>query len=504
MLKIGWSKKDVSTNKPVIIPGQYFIRISEGVLDPITLTALTIDDGNDSVIFVEVDAVGMEAGVLTEIQKRVKARNSDINTSKILINITHTHSGTRLTLNNDTASWGKYEEFPHDGVEITSPDEYMEFFLKSACDAICESFENREEGYISYGYGYAVVAHSRRTVYNRDMTADSTDRKFKIVEGSAKMYGKTNTPDFSHFEAGADHYANFMFTFDQNEKLTGAIVNIPCPSQNMEMENLLSSDYWHDVRTELTKRYGDIYILPQCAAAGDLSPRTLYYRKAEDRRYRMKYSDLKIDDRIREKREVYNRTEAALQICASFDEVYAWASKEKYNDMPIVHTVKTLQLDRRLITDEEYDIFSSGKETEIEFTPTGDKLKDVVTYSEKLAFKNSALSFVARYQEQKDKPYFETDIHIIKIGDIAFASNQFELYMDYQHRIQARSPFTQTFIVQLCAQHKQRTGTYLPTERAFAARGYSANIYTNAVTPNGGNKLVEETLTELNKLYAEK
>mgnify|MGYP003311912892 CR=1 FL=1 len=27
-----------------------------------------------------------------------------------------------------------------------------------------------------------------------------------------------------------------MFTFDKDEKLTGAIVNIPCPSQNMEME----------------------------------------------------------------------------------------------------------------------------------------------------------------------------------------------------------------------------------------------------------------------------
>lgn len=503
MVKIGWSKRDISTDKPIVIPGQFFMRISEGVLDPVTLTALTIEDGNDYVIFLEVDAVNMYAGVLKELQKRVKAQNGDIDPSKILMNFTHTHSGPKISVNNDLGCWGNYEDFPHDGVEITSPNEYLEFFLQKACDAICESFENRKEGYVSYGYGYAVVAHSRRTVYNRDMTEGSDDKKFQIVEGTAKMYGATNVPEFSHFEAGADHYANFMFTFDENEKLTGAIVNIPCPSQNMEMENLLSSDYWHDVRAELTKRYGDIYILPQCAAAGDLAPRTLYYRAAEDRRYRMKYKDLKIDNRIREKREVYNRREAALQICASFDEVYEWASREKYNDMPVKHTVKTLELDRRLITDEEYEIFSSKDETEIDFVPTGDKLKDVATYSEKLAYRSNARNFVKRYEEQKVEPLFSTEIHVIRIGDIAFASNQFELYMDYQHRIQARSPFVQTFIVQLTAQPNKDAGTYLATERADRNRGYSANIYTNAVTPKGGNKLVEETLLELNKLYSE-
>lgn len=503
MIKIGWSKRDISTNKPVVIPGQFFLRVSQGVLDPITLTALTVDDGKDYVIFVEVDAVSFYAGVLSELQKRVALKNKDIDTSKILLNVTHTHSGTRIAMNNSLGSWGDYSDFPHEGVEITPPEEYLEFFLKNASDAICESFESRKEGYISYGYGYAVVAHSRRTVYNKDMTEGSDDRKYKIVEGTAKMYGKTDTPEFSHFEAGADHYANFMFTFDGDKKLTGAIVNIPCPSQNMEMENLLSSDYWHDVRAELKKRYGDIYILPQCAAAGDLSPRTLYYRKAEDRRYRMKYKDLKIDDRIMNKREVYNRREAALRICEAFDEVYEWASQEKYNDMPVKHTVKTLELDRRFITDEEYEIFSAKEEIEVNFVSTGDKFKDLVTNSEKLAFKNSAESFVKRYEEQKEEPLFEAEIHIIRIGDIAFASNQFELYMDYQHRIQARSPFVQTFIVQLCAQPGKDTGTYLPTERGFKNRGYSANIYTNAVTPKGGAKLVEETLKELKKLYDE-
>lgn len=35
MLKIGWSKRDVSTDKQIIIPAQHYIRYSKGVLKEI-------------------------------------------------------------------------------------------------------------------------------------------------------------------------------------------------------------------------------------------------------------------------------------------------------------------------------------------------------------------------------------------------------------------------------------------------------------------------------------
>ena len=44
MLKIGWASRDVSTDKPVIIRGQHYTRISKGVLDPIMATALTVEN----------------------------------------------------------------------------------------------------------------------------------------------------------------------------------------------------------------------------------------------------------------------------------------------------------------------------------------------------------------------------------------------------------------------------------------------------------------------------
>ena len=168
------------------------------------------------------------------------------------------------------------------------------------------------------------------------------------------MYGKTNDPDFSHYEAGADHFLNVMFTYDAAGKVTGAIVNVPCPSQCTENEYYLSADYWHETRQLIRQKYGDIYILPQCASAGDLSPHPLHAFAAWDRQIRLKYEKHPLADSIIRPRELYNRQDIAQRIAAAYDECYAWASKETYSDMPIVHTRMTLELERWDVTEAEY------------------------------------------------------------------------------------------------------------------------------------------------------
>ena len=42
---------------------------------------------------------------------------------------------------------------------------------------------------------------------------------------------------------------------------------------------------------------------------------------------------------------------------------------------------------------------------------------------------------------------------------------------------------------------------YLPTERAVANRGYSAEPYSYSIGPAGGDTLVRETVKELRRLY---
>ena len=109
-----------------------------------------------------------------------------------------------------------------------------------------------------------------------------------------------------------------------------------------------------------------------------------------------------------------------------------------------------------------------------------------------------------RHEAQQKNPWIETDVHAVRIGDFAFASNRFELFLDFMHRIQARSPFVQTIVVQLVADPGPDGGSYLATRRAVANKGYSAILQSNQVSPEGGQQLVDLTVEMLKRLHEEK
>ena len=392
--------------------------------------------------------------------------------------------------------------------EIAPGDEYREWVSSEIAGMIAEAWDKRAFGGVAYGYGYAVVSHSRRVCYFDDLSKRGNVDKLNTfaVNGTAAMYGNTNDDNFSHYEAGADHFANLMFTFDAENNLTGAIVNVPCPSQNSEHEWYLSADYWHDLRQLIRAKYGNIFILPQCAAAGDLSPRVLHYKKAQDRRFRLKYGDCQLDERADRKTEMYARKDIAERIAAAFDEVYAWAKKDIRTDLKVAHKVSMLNLARYMITEADREFAEEGlKNSKLQpFVDTGDVKADMIHNSKIVSNRRRFMSVLERYEEQKTCTTLPMELHVLRIGDVAFATNQYELYMDYQHRMQARSPFEQTFIVQLTGQPGMKRGTYLCTERAFEGRGYSAIVFSITVSPEGGQQLVDATVKQLKELYEEK
>lgn len=500
MLKIGWSKRDVSTLDPVMITGQFHVRVSKGILDPIMIYSLVLEDGNDVAIFLCGDFVSGRCS-LPKIREKVAKRNPEIPVNKILFNITHTHCGPALN------SVNQWKDVPHEGLDVTEPAEYVDFFTDQAADAIIEAYENRKPGAIAFGYGYAVVSHSRRVTYYDDISLRSSSTapalKSLSVNGHAVMYGNTNDDQFAGYENGADHFVNLMYTFDTEGKLTGAVVNVPCPSQNSEQESWLTADYWHDVRTILKEKYGDIYVLSQCAAAGDLAPRILHYKNAQARRYALKYETRQLNENAANKTELLNRADIAERICAAFDEVLAWAKKDLRYEAPIRHTVRDIDVERWLISDDDYNfaVTELAKISHFEFQNTGDPRADYHANTKLVTAQSRFQNIIDRYNLQKEYPMGKVELHAIQVGDIAFVSNPFELYMDYQHQIQARSPYIQTFVIQLCdVPGKEYPSGYLATDRGEANVGYSANIYSNQVSYKGGQSLVRETLKALNEM----
>jgi len=87
-------------------------------------------------------------------------------------------------------------------------------------------------------------------------------------------------------------------------------------------------------------------------------------------------------------------------------------------------------------------------------------------------------------------------LHVVRLGDVAIATNDFELFTDYGIQIQARSPAVQTFVIQLAG-----PATYLPSQRAVRAGGYSAIVENNLIGPEGGQVLVDRTVKAIEDLW---
>jgi hypothetical protein len=98
-------------------------------------------------------------------------------------------------------------------------------------------------------------------------------------------------------------------------------------------------------------------------------------------------------------------------------------------------------------------------------------------------------------QEKMD--IVDTEVHILKLGTVAIATNPFELFLDYGNQIKARSLSEQTFLIQLA----NGTEGYLPTEKAEKGGHYSAFISSGLVGHVGGEQLVRETLKNINQMF---
>ena len=107
---------------------------------------------------------------------------------------------------------------------------------------------------------------------------------------------------------------------------------------------------------------------------------------------------------------------------------------------------------------------------------------------------------IARWAEVQEEPNLNMQSHTVRIGDVAFATIRFETYIDFMHRLQARSPFLQTFVIQLAG---TEGGNYLATHRGAEAKGYSASMFYNMVSADGGQQWVENQLAIMNEMKAE-
>ena len=321
-------------------------------------------------------------------------------------------------------------------------------------------------------------------------------RRVCYDDGSAKMWGDTNLANFEELESGNDSGIEIIYTFDKNKELNGVIANVACPAQVVEHRNFISSDYWGKVKENLRKHFGkNVFVLGLCSAAGDLAPRDLV---------RWVNPETPIDDpNIKRENYIERRADPSMfdvsglkvvgrRISNELISVYEELDKASLkNDGVLKHETLDVTLPLRRVTIAEYNEAVEKIENYI-----GKNKGRAMTFDDNARMHIYA-GTIGRYKFQQKVNVFNEEIHVIRFGDIAIATNPFELFLNYGNKIRARSKAKQTFLIQLSC----GADGYLPTERAEKGSHYSAYVSSGYAGHEGGDILVRETLTHINDMF---
>ena len=479
-LLIGWAQTDITPDRPVYLPGQFYERISHYVHDRIMTTALALDDGGDQAVLVSLDMVGTPVSLLKRIREQLEGEPG-LDTNKISMHATHTH--TSLCCDGETLI-AKYEAvFGKELIaRIPEPDnvmrtwEVMDFLTEKLTTLVLRAWRSRRLGGISFALDYASVAFNRRPVFSN---------------GEAIMYGVCSREDFVRLEGSSDHMADMLYTWDADGMLTGVAVDIPCPSQVMELHSFLSADYWDPARSAIRERLGNVFVLPMCGAAGDQNPLDLIRISRKNAAELARWSA--------QTGEVFRNFDMSLEshdigerIADAVARGYRKARNRISFDTILRHMVVDMDLPIRTVTDEEYGKAAGRIENEKALFSAAHPMEtaDMVPLF-------SDVGTVLRWQRQQQDIRYNFEMHVIRVGKSVIATNPFELFAEYGMRIKARSMAEQTFLVQL----SNEKGGYLPTRAALEGGSYSSAAASTLCGPDGGDILVEQTLGKISELW---
>lgn len=496
---IGWAEESITPSKKVSLAGQFAERISQYVEKPLTVTAMAVECDGDQMIMISCDLTSVTRLLTDEVRKLVSDKNPEIDPSKIMMCAIHTHTayatkGVRRSaeLAGETKNYKdlikesllpgqKYIEKANvsDNPEIQTKDEAFQLVSEQAAKAALKAWAAREEASFANAFDRAAVGMCRRVDYS---------------DGTAQMWGEANTAVFTELEGGNDSGVELLYCFGRDDSLKGIVVNLACPAQCVQHRLFISPDFWGEAKKLIRERFGeDIFVLPLCSAAGDQCPVDLV-------RWVNPETDVNDPNLIRNNPPVRKADPSMFDLAgmkkagkrvanAVFD---AWDDGigEKQSEIKFEHLVHKIELPLRRATLTEYNEavksirdYIRNKGTDIDYNDVANLQK----YG----------GIIQRFHTQEKVDAIDLDIHIIRMGSIAFATNPFELFLDYGNQIKARAYCEQTFLVQLCC----GTEGYLPTEKAEKHGHYSAFIGSGQVGHEGGDLLVRETLKQINRLF---
>jgi len=476
-LLVGWAERDITPElggKKIPLSGLYYVREATNVHSRLKFVCCVMRQGDEQVLMGEADVVTGWDPFTKKLAARVHELVPEIRLESIFVGCPHTHSAPYLRPCYTPAADKWAQEHPG----FLTPDEYADFVVERAAAAFVEAWRKARPGSVKRAFGAARLGHCRISLYR---------------DGTSEMYGDTHRDDFVGMLEGEDSGVEMLFTYDASGKKTGVFVNAACPAQVMEQTYEISSDFAGATREKLAREYGDgFHMIYHLGPGGDQSPRDLVRGEESDG---------------------FGGWDAATVDVLS-DRLAACVKGAVPTGCPSVleHRVRKMRLPVRRVSEQEVSAAKADlSKLEAKWPGTtawDDFMRDVRLHEQtktrnpfdsKLhpyAVMDVDRAVLARAETQDKEPFFDVESHVVRIGDVAFVSHPFELYLLFGQVIKARSAAKQTFLIGKCG-----SGGYVPTERSEKAVGYSGGVNVGKIGHEGGFRFCEEIVSGVGELF---
>ena len=200
-LQIGWSEISIT------LAGQFAERISQYIEKPITATALAIEAGDDQLVLVNADILVISYNLTEALKEKLAGNTLGLDPNKVIWSAAHCHTAPYYNRINRNTKFGgattpkmlmesqlppgrRYmETVTTQRSDIITNDEMLQLLIDRLAKVTLDAWAARKPGGYVNAFGRAVVGHCRRATY---------------LDGTAQMWGNTNTAQFHALEAGSD------------------------------------------------------------------------------------------------------------------------------------------------------------------------------------------------------------------------------------------------------------------------------------------------------------
>ena len=464
MLKTGFGISEFTPyGRKISLLGQMHERITQEIHDGIFVTAMLIESESARTLWIAVDALGMTKEASYECYIGAKEVIPDLKEEEFVTSATHIHTGLPFEAYNSLTATDTEPD------DVIKSHECRKLLSNAARKAVADAKKSLEESRME-------IAVSR--------IQTGVCRRMEYTDGKTIMYGNTAREDFLKTEGRDGGPMQLIYVYGKTNNLKGVVANLPCTAQCDEQAYYVTSDYWGIVRENVRHELGeDVTVVPLCRAAGDLTPHNFIDR------FPSKPDDSKSGGR-KSAEELGERIVRGIVYCKEK------TVREYKGNIHHAQTMHEITLPAHSITKDEYEWakeFIEKYNSHESYKGDGSKF---CTGNRRFNYLNS--HYKIRKYENTNCEEIKTRIYATVIGDIAFITNPFELFIEYGDRIRMALKDHIVYDVQLCY---ERLG-YLPTERAAKGGSYSTFTFNGACPPEAGEMLVKESV-ELVKSIAE-